>query len=50
MTVLETGVTMVELSAKGKWKQVGILESGDVAWIYSTLIQPHMMMSSGHEG
>ena len=50
VTVLETGVTMVELSAKGKWKQVGILESGDVAWIYSTLIQPHMMMSSGHEG
>ena len=50
VTVLETGVTMVELSAKGKWKQVGILDSGDVAWIYSTLIQPHMMMSSGNEG
>ena len=50
VSVLETGVTMVELSAKGKWKQVGILNSGDVAWIYSTLIQPHMMMSSGNEG
>jgi hypothetical protein len=49
VTVVETGVTMVELSAKGKWKQVGVLESGDVAWIYSTLIQPHMMMSSGNE-
>ena len=50
VTVLEAGVTVVELSAKGKWKQVGVLDSGDIAWIYTTLVQPHMMMSSGNDG
>lgn len=44
VAVLETGATMVELSARGKWKQVGILDSGDVAWIYAALLQPHALL------
>jgi TPR repeat protein len=43
ITVVEAGTTLVELSVKGKWMQVGLLESGDIAWIYRTLIQPHGM-------
>ena len=43
MTVLETGATVVELTAKGSWMQVGLLESGDVAWIYKSLLQPHVL-------
>ena len=43
ITVVEAGTTLVELSVKNKWMQVGLLESGDIAWIYRTLVQPHGM-------
>ncbi len=43
VTVLEADATMVELSAKDKWMQVGLLESGEVGWIYKSLIQPHVL-------
>ena len=43
ITVLESGATVVELSAKGKWMQVGLLQSGDIAWIYKSLLQPHVL-------
>ncbi len=43
VTVLEADATMVELSAKDKWMQVGLLESGHVGWIYKSLIQPHVL-------
>ena len=43
VTVLNEGATMVELSAKGKWMQVGLLESGEVAWVYKSLLQPHVL-------
>jgi TPR repeat protein len=43
ITVVEAGTTLVELSDKGKWMQVGLLESGEVAWIYRSLLQPHVM-------
>jgi hypothetical protein len=43
ITVVEAGTTVVELSDKGKWMQVGLLESGEVAWIYRSLLQPHVM-------
>ena len=43
VTVLNQGEAMVELSAKGKWMQVGVLKSGEVAWIYRSLLQPHVL-------
>lgn len=43
VTVLERGATVVELTAKDKWMQVGLLESGDVAWIFKSLLQPHVL-------
>jgi len=43
VTVLEAGAAMVELSAKGEWMKVGVLESGDIAWIYKPLLQPHVL-------
>jgi hypothetical protein len=43
ITVAEEGTTLVELSEKDKWMQVGLLDSGDIAWIYRTLVQPHAM-------
>lgn len=43
VTVLEAGATLVELSAKGKWMQVGLLESGEIAWVYKSLLQPHVL-------
>jgi len=43
ITVVEAGTTLVELSDKGKWMQVGLLESGEVAWVYRSLLQPHVM-------
>ena len=43
VTVLEAGATLVELSAKGKWMQVGLLKSGEIAWIYKSLLQPHVL-------
>lgn len=43
VTVLERGATVVELTARGKWMQVGLLESGDVAWVYKSLLQPHVL-------
>ena len=43
VTVLNQGEVMVELSAKGKWMQVGVLKSGEVAWIYKSLLQPHVL-------
>jgi len=43
VTVLNEGEAMVELSAKGKWMQVGLLKSGEVAWIYKSLLQPHVL-------
>jgi hypothetical protein len=43
VTVLEVGAILVELSAKGKWMQVGLLESGDIAWIYKSLLLPHVL-------
>lgn len=43
VTVLNQGEAMVELSAKGKWMQVGLLKSGQVAWIYKSLLQPHVL-------
>ena len=46
VTVLEAGVTMVELTAKGKWLQVGLLETGTVVWIYKSLLQPHALLDN----
>lgn len=46
VTVLEAGTTMVELSMKGKWMQVGLLESGEIAWIYKSLLQPHALIDN----
>ena len=43
VTVLEKGATVVELTARDKWMQVGLLESGDVAWVYKALLQPHVL-------
>jgi SH3-like domain-containing protein len=43
VTVLDQGEAMVELNAKGKWMQVGVLKSGEVAWIYKSLLQPHVL-------
>lgn len=43
IAVAEAGTTLVELSDKGQWMQVGLLESGEVAWIYRSLLQPHVM-------
>jgi hypothetical protein len=43
VTVLEAGAVLVELSAKGKWMQVGLLKSGDIAWVYKSLLQPHVL-------
>lgn len=43
VSVLTEGEAMVELSAKGKWMQVGLLKSGEVAWIYKSLLQPHVL-------
>lgn len=43
VTVLVRGEAMVELSAKGKWMQVGLLKSGEVAWVYKSLLQPHVL-------
>ena len=43
VTVLEKGATVVELTARGQWMQVGLLESGDVAWIFKPLLQPHAL-------
>ncbi len=43
VTVLEAGANLVELSAKDKWMQVGVLESGEIAWIYKPLVQPHVL-------
>jgi len=43
ITVLNQGEAMVELSAKGEWMQVGLLKSGEVAWIYRSLLQPHVL-------
>lgn len=43
VTVLNQREVMVELSAKGKWMQVGVLKSGEVAWIYKSLLQPHVL-------
>ena len=47
VTVLNAGATMVELSAKGKWLQVGLLESGEVVWVYRSLLQPHALIDNG---
>lgn len=44
--VLETGATMVELSVKGKWLQAGLLESGEIVWIYKSLLQPHALIDN----
>jgi len=46
VTVLESGATMVELSVKGKWMQVGLLESGEVAWVYKSLLQSHALVDN----
>jgi hypothetical protein len=46
VTVLEAGVTMVELTAKGKWLQVGLLDTGAVVWIYKSLLQPHALLDN----
>ncbi len=46
VTVLEQGSTVVELSSKGKWMQVGLLDSGEVAWVYKTLVHPHAIAST----
>lgn len=46
VTVLETGATLVELSARGKWMQVGLLKSGEVAWVYRSLLQPHVLTNN----
>lgn len=39
VTRLEQGAEVVELNRKGKWSQVGVLDDGRIAWIYSTLLQ-----------
>ena len=46
VTVLEAGATMVELTAKGKWLQVGLLDSGEIVWIYRPLLQPHALVDN----
>jgi hypothetical protein len=43
VTVVEEGAALVELSAKGEWMQVGLLDNGEIAWIYRPLVQPHVM-------
>jgi TPR repeat protein len=43
VTVLNEGDAMVELSDNGKWMQVGLLKTGEVAWIYKSLLQPHVL-------
>ena len=44
VTVLEAGATMVELAENGDWLQVGLLENGEVVWIYKRLLQPHALI------
>jgi uncharacterized protein len=39
VTVLEQGAALVDLSEKEKWMQVGVLATGDIAWIYKSLLQ-----------
>jgi hypothetical protein len=39
VTVLEQGAALVDLSEKEKWMQVGVLASGDIAWVYKPLLQ-----------
>ena len=39
VTRLEQGAEVVELDRKGKWSQVGVMDDGRVAWIYSSLVQ-----------
>jgi TPR repeat protein len=46
ITVLEAGATMVELTEKGDWLQVGLLESGEIVWIYKSLLQPHALIDN----
>jgi len=39
VTVLTQGAVLVDISEKEKWMQVGVLETGDIAWIYKSLLQ-----------
>lgn len=39
VTVLVQGAALVEISEKENWLQVGVLESGEIAWIYKSLLQ-----------
>jgi hypothetical protein len=47
VTVLEQGTVLVELSDKEKWMQVGVLETGEVAWIYKSLLHAHAVPNAG---
>lgn len=49
VTVLEQGAVLVELTENEKWMQVGVLETGTVAWIYKSLLQPHALMKTAEE-
>ena len=39
VTRLDQGEQVVELRRKGKWSQAGILNSGQIAWIYAPLLE-----------
>jgi hypothetical protein len=41
VTVLVQGATLVKISEKEQWMQVGVLETGEIAWIYKSLLQTH---------
>jgi hypothetical protein len=47
VTVLQQGAVVVELSEKAKWAQVGVLDTGDVAWIYKSLLQARTLANPG---
>ena len=46
VTVLEAGAPMVELAENGDWLQVGLLENGEIVWIYKSLLQPHALIDN----
>lgn len=47
VTVLEQGAALVELSEKEKWVQVGVLATGNVAWIFKSLLQARAVEKPG---
>lgn len=47
VTVLVQGAALVEISEKENWLQVGVLESGEIAWIYKSLLQARTPATPG---